>query len=268
MAIRKFFKSGNLKLSYLDFGGNSNNILVCLHGHFGNGRMFSRVASSLKDWKVYAIDQRGHGWSEHPVDLDYSRESYLNDIFNFVKEINASKITILGHSLGGVNAYQFASKYPELVNAMIIEDIGAEVNGDNRFAINIPKNVESLKGLKGSLLELGISDTDYFCESAYETESGWSFRFDCKGMDVSHQFLNGNWWKDWTISDCPALLIHGLHSWVVKTEQIEKMARIRPNTKLKVFEESGHTIHDDNFDGFKEVVIDFLYEVSKKSSSV
>ncbi len=44
---------------------------------------------------------------------------------------------ILGNSLGGVNAYQFAARHPERVKALIIEDIGAVVTDDISFVLSL-----------------------------------------------------------------------------------------------------------------------------------
>ncbi|MFC0394136.1 alpha/beta fold hydrolase [Paenibacillus mendelii] len=62
-AIRKFFYVGNLWLSYLDYGGDSERVLVMLHGYMANARSFSELAVCFKDWRVIAMDQRGHGRS-------------------------------------------------------------------------------------------------------------------------------------------------------------------------------------------------------------
>lgn len=53
-----------MKLSYLDFGGDGQKVLLMLHGHMG----FSKLASKFDDWQVIALDQRGHGWSDHPLE--------------------------------------------------------------------------------------------------------------------------------------------------------------------------------------------------------
>lgn len=66
IGIRKYFKSGDMKLSYLDFGGDGQKVLLMLHGHMGNAREFSKLASKFDDWQVIDLDQRGHGWGDHP----------------------------------------------------------------------------------------------------------------------------------------------------------------------------------------------------------
>jgi esterase len=260
-AIRKSFKSGNLQLSYLDFGGESNKVLVMLHGYMANARTFSELAVKFKDWRVIAVDQRGHGWSDHPYGMEYSRNDYVNDILNLIQtELGGQPVTILGHSLGGLNAYQFAARYPEWVEAVIVEDIGVEINADFSFADKLPFRTASLKELRDSLGSAGLRSIDYFSESIFEDELGWGFRTDLKGLQISVPQSNGVWWEDWLSSNCPILLIHGKKSFFLDINQAEQMEVRRPNTKLVVFEECGHGVHYDDLNGFYQIVNDFLAE--------
>ncbi|WP_210366001.1 alpha/beta hydrolase [Bacillus sp. REN3] len=257
--IRKFFLSSGLTLSYLDFGGDHEKTMLMLHGHFGNARTFSEVAIKFGDWRVVALDQRGHGWSEHPDDKDFSRDSYLEDIFSFIQnELGGKSVTLLGHSLGGVNAYQFAARYPELVDAVIVEDVGVEIQADLSFIEKLPARCESLRKLKQSLLDVGLRSVDYFLESAFEDEQGWGLRFDRAGMAVSQQKVNGDWWADWLATSCPILLIHGMKSIFLDTQQAKKMAAIRPNTQLVLFEDCGHDVHFHDLEGFCSSIKTFL----------
>lgn len=259
---RGYFNSENLRLSYIDFGNNGKPVLLCLHGTFGNARTFANVAKSLTDWHVYAIDQRGHGWSSHANSDQYSRENYIADIENFMKQIlNNQPIVILGHSLGGVNAYQFAAKHRDIVKAMIIEDIGVEVNNDLSFAKSIIETASSLENLSDNLKGFNIEDTRFFLESAFEDENGWHFRFDKNNIPLSQEALNGVWWNDFLATDCPTILLHGKKSFVVSLEQIELMADKRANTTFHVFENSGHGIHYDEPEQFIKIVKEFLSKI-------
>lgn len=258
-AIRKYFQSGPLQLSYLDFGGDSEQVLIMLHGYMANARSFSELAVRFKDWRVIVLDQRGHGWSAHPSEMEYARDDYVQDILNLVQsELGGHAVTILGHSLGGLNAYQFAARYPELVKAVIVEDIGVEIHADFSFADKLPTRSASLKELRESLARAGLRAIDYFAESVFEDELGWGFRTDLKGLRVSVPQSNGVWWDDWLGSGCPILLIHGVKSFILDTEQARHMAERRANTKLIVFEQCGHGVHTDDLDGYFLAVSDFL----------
>lgn len=263
MVIRKYFHSGNLRLSYLDFGGDSQNILIMLHGHMGNARTFSELAQRFKTWRVIALDQRGHGWSDHAEGHDYSRKGYVSDIYHLIKqEFDGQPVTLLGHSLGGINAFQFAAWYPQYVKAMVVEEMGVDMSGEPfAFVDRLPNRTASLKELRASLAQLGLRDIDYFAESVFEDEHGWGFRSDLQGMKVSHQHLTGVWWDDWLSSSCPTLLVHGKRSSALDLQQAEQMVSRRPNTRLAVFADCGHGVHFEDLDGFSRVVTTFLNEL-------
>ncbi|MWV43335.1 alpha/beta fold hydrolase [Paenibacillus sp. HJL G12] len=262
LPTRRYFTSGSLQLSYLDFGGVNQPILLLLHGHMGNARTFSAVATRFPDWHVIALDQRGHGWSSHSPEKDYSRNGYISDIHHLIShELDGRPVTLLGHSLGGVNAYQFAARYPELVQAVIVEDIGVEIQSDLNFAAMLPKRSNSLLELREALVQAGLRAVDYFSESVFEDEDGWGFRADLEGMNQSQACINGSWWEDWLTSVCPILLIHGQKSFALDLDQAKRMATRRPNTKLEVFAECGHGVHSDDPEGFVQVVKKFLEEL-------
>ncbi|MBU8712392.1 MULTISPECIES: alpha/beta fold hydrolase [Brevibacillus] len=263
-ATRKYFSSQNLRLSYLDFGGDSPNVLLCLHGHMNDGRVFAEFASKLSGWRVISLDQRGHGWSEHSPEKDYSRNAYVQDILAFVQnELGGQQIALLGHSLGGLNAYQFAARYPAYVKALIVEDIGTEIHVDLSFVERLPQRSASLEELKQSLRQVGVRAVDYFAESVLEDEHGFAFRSDLSGMRISQEHCNGEWWTDWLASACPALLIHGKHSFVMDEAHAKLMAERRANTRLAVFAECGHDIHSSDPDGFQREVQVFLDEIAR-----
>ncbi|MEX3618965.1 alpha/beta fold hydrolase [Paenibacillus glucanolyticus] len=256
---RKYFQSGNLKLSYLDYGGESLNVLLMLHGHMNDAETFTKLAAKFTDWRVIGLDQRGHGWSEHSPDKNYSRESYVEDIHTLItSELKGQQVTLLGHSLGGINAYQFAARYPQYVKAVIVEDIGAEIDVDMSFIGNLPERSDTLDDLKEALLRIGLRNVDYFAESVFEDERGWGFRSDLQGIPVSTQHTKGDWWKDWLASTCPILLIHGKQSFALDEAHAKLMATRRPHTSLVVFEQCGHDIHSTDLEGYTKAVKEFL----------
>lgn len=154
-----------------------------------------------------------------------------------------------------------ASQYPELVRALIIEDIGAIINNDLSFALDWPKRFPSVRSLRNFLKANGFEDDTYFLESLVEYSDGWEFRFHYKDIAHSQELLNGDHWNDWLSSNCPTLLLHGHKSWVMTKEHAREMTLRRPNTKLIEFPECGHTIRDDDPEGLYHAVKAFLKEI-------
>lgn len=256
MTQRKHLKVNGVRLSYIDFGGTGAPVLA-LHGHYSCARTFAGLADALFDrYRLVALDQRGHGWSDSPN--DYSRKAYVTDAAAVIRTLDLSPAVVLGHSLGGVNAYQLAARYPELVRALVVEDIGAEVHDTLPSEEVWPERFESFRAARDFLTKRGYANGTYFLESVAEYEDGWGFRFSQDRMFRSRQMLNGDWWRDWLASACPALLLHGRKSWAVSTAHIREMASRRPNTRLIEFPDCGHTIHDEDPIRFHRAVEEFL----------
>ncbi len=260
MAQRHFLAVNGKRVAYLDFGGVGSPLLA-LHGHFSCARTFAGLADALRDsWRIIALDQRGHGWSDIPD--DYSREAYINDLVAVIEHLKLDPVVVLGHSLGGLNAYQLAARRPNIVRAMIVEDIGAMTDQVPPIVPDWPERFESIRQVLDFFAAKGWGNGTYFLESVVEYPDGWGFRFNYNSLVTSQQLLQGNWWNDWLASTCPALLLHGHTSWVLKTEHAREMASRRPNTRLVEFPDCGHTIHDASPAEFYKAVKEFLESIT------
>jgi esterase len=244
---------GGRHLAYHD--SDSGAPLLALHGHFSRGRTWARLAERVApQWRVVAPDQRGHGLSS-PAE-DYDREGYVADAARVVEALDLAPAVVLGHSLGGVNAYQLAARRPELVRAVIVEDAPADVPPHpDAGSWTAPRRFPSLQALTEQV------DDPYLLESAFEDDDGWGFRFDPDQLDRSRHLLTGDHWADWLAGEHPALLLHGLESTRLVTAHAREMARRRPATRLVEFPGAGHTIHDDDPEGFALAVTSFLAEL-------
>lgn len=105
------------------FGENlSSTPLLVFHGLFG---MLDNWGSFGKDLgeqlPVHLIDLRNHGRSFHSESM--SHDDLADDITNYMNHYGIEKAHILGHSLGGKAVMQFAIKYPEKVDKLIVVDI-------------------------------------------------------------------------------------------------------------------------------------------------
>ncbi|MBC3982501.1 alpha/beta hydrolase [Streptomyces sp. AC536] len=252
-------------LRYLDPGGPGRPVLA-LHGHFGRARAYAGLIVALAPrYRVIALEQRGHGRSADPrADAgDFTREAYVADAAAFLRALDLGRVPVVGHSAGGVTAFQLAARETELVGALIVEEGGA----DNRRprvphpVLDVrawPRRAPTLAALGERVRERGIPDAGYFLESAVEYPDGWGFLFDLDAMMASQRAAVGDWWPDWLGSACPALLLHGGRSFVLPTDLAREMADRRPGTTLRTFPDCGHWVHDDDPAGFASVVGGFL----------
>jgi pimeloyl-ACP methyl ester carboxylesterase len=249
---RHSFQHDGLALSFLD-DDSAGRPLVALHAHWMEGLTYAPLAKALApEWRVIAPDQRGHGHSDHTK--TYSRDDYLSDLEALLDHLGLQRAILLGNSLGGVNAYQFAARYPDRVPALVIEDIGAEIDDDAGFVL---KWAGTFKTREQLLARIELRMAPYLKDSIRQTAEGWRLAFNPEDMVLSQQSLNGDHWADWLATTCPALLIHGLDSPVTKQAQVDQMAARRPNTRL-VSLNGGHILHLDSPGPFATAVRAFL----------
>jgi esterase len=252
---RHNFQHDGLNLSYLDTGG-VDEALIALHSHWMEGQTFASLAAALApEWRVVALDQRGHGYSGHAA--TYKREDYLGDLDVLFTHLGLSRAVFLGNSLGGLNAYQFAARHPDYVRALIVEDIGAVIGDDTSFALSWSGVFKTCQDLEE---RIGPRFFPYLRDSVRSVAGGWRLAFDPQDMVQSQTYLNGDHWADWLASTCPALLIRGENSRVTTQEHVEEMVERRPDTRLRVLS-GGHVVHFDNPKGFNAAVLEFLEQL-------
>lgn len=119
------------RMAYMDIlpeKAKSAKIALLLHGKNFNGYYWKDVANYLLDkgYRVIIPDQVGWGKSDKP-DIHYSFHTLASYTQMLLDTLNVKKITIIGHSMGGMLATRFTLMYPDLVDKLILEDpIGLE----------------------------------------------------------------------------------------------------------------------------------------------
>ena len=244
------------RLAYHDSGGPGAPLLA-LHGHFGRGRGWAGLIQALRPaWRVVALDQRGHGRSDRAP--DYDREGYVADAAAVVQALGLAPAVVVGHSLGGVNAYQLAARHPGLVRALVVVDAPADVSPhpDPHGWDAIPERFASLAELRAAV------PGPYQLESAVEHDDGWGFRFAPADVTRSRHLLTGDHWEDWCGSAVPALLVHGHRSRVLATPHAREMAARRPLTELVEIPDAAHTPQLETPEAFLAAVTAFLRDLA------
>ena len=122
----------NITLYYQEKG--KGEVLVLLHGNSDNSNYFVNQIEYFKDqYRVIAIDTRGHGKSPRG-DMPFTISQFADDLNNFLNKLNIDKITLLGFSDGANIGMKFALKYPEKLNALILD--GGNLNKEvSKFLI-------------------------------------------------------------------------------------------------------------------------------------
>ena len=109
-----------MKLFFRELG--SGQPFIILHGLMGSADNWLTQSKMLaSQYHIYMIDQRNHGLSPHSDEFDYN--VLANDIKDFILEHKIEKPIILGHSMGGKAAMNFAVSNPTMLDRLIVVDI-------------------------------------------------------------------------------------------------------------------------------------------------
>src|SRR6185503_21005886 len=123
----RFVTVNGLRIHYLEWGSADKQPLIMLHGIGRVAHTFDHIAPHFASkYHVMAVDMRGHGDSGWDPKGEYLVEDYVKDIEGMAEQLRLQNITIWGNSTGGRVAQVFAALHPELVSAVISEDVGPE----------------------------------------------------------------------------------------------------------------------------------------------
>lgn len=120
-----------LSMAYMDVPAATPNgkTVLLLHGKNFNGAYWAQTARDLsaKGFRVIIPDQVGFGKSSKPHRLQYSFQLLAQNTKKILDTLGINKITVLGHSMGGMLATRFVLMYPELTDKLVLENpIGLE----------------------------------------------------------------------------------------------------------------------------------------------
>jgi pimeloyl-ACP methyl ester carboxylesterase len=120
-----------VQMAYMDVqpaGRPRGETVVLLHGKNFFGAYFENVISWLSKagFRVIVPDQVGFGKSSHPA-IHYSFDGLSEATVRLLDFLNVKKVTLLGHSMGGMLAVRLARLYPDRIARLILENpIGLE----------------------------------------------------------------------------------------------------------------------------------------------
>ncbi len=265
-----------LRFHYLDWGSEGKPPFVCLHGGAQTAHSWDDFAPLMREhYHVYALDQRGHGDSDWAPDGDYSRQTQCEDLAAFVSALGLGPFILAGLSLGGINAITYTARYPEKVRALIIVDVGPEIEERGR------KNIQ---GFLSDIDELDSVET--FVERAHrfnprrslenlrqrlshnlrQLPSGrWTWKFDQRGLRAGLRsgLEPEGLWEDVSKIRCPTLIVRGAQSDILSPKAAERLRAALPQSRLAVVPGAGHSVMGDNPEGFALVVREFLDTLNK-----
>ncbi|ORA18546.1 alpha/beta fold hydrolase [Mycobacterium arosiense] len=242
--------------------------LLLIHGIGDNSTTWNTVQAKLAQrFTVIAPDLLGHGRSDKPR-ADYSIAAYANGMRDLLSVLDIERVTIVGHSLGGGVAMQFAYQFPHLVDRLILVGAGGvtkDVNFVLRWA-SLPLGSEAIAVLRlplvlpavqlmGRVLGMALGSSglardlpnvlrilDDLPEPTASAAFSRTLRavVDWRGQIVT--MLD----RCYLTEAIPVQIIWGTKDVVVPVRHAWMAHAAMPGSRLEIFEGSGHfPFHDD-----------------------
>lgn len=271
-------KLNGIELVFNDAGAGTT--ILTLHGGPGLGSRDNDWGSFLPfadTHRVISFDQRGNGESEGAE--PYSHEQLVSDIEALRQQLDLGKIILTGGSYGGFIALEYALRYQQHLRAIILRDTAASnafqgIAKQRALESGLPMDRDALE----RLFDGNVKDDQEFRESFemiqplynvdYDPVAGRKqldsipFRFETHNWAFSRNQPNYNIVARLSDIHVPTLVIVGRHDWITPLEASEEIAAGIPNSKLVIFEHSGHSPQTEERETFLTTVNQFLAEVN------
>lgn len=237
--------------------------LVILHGLFGTWEnLGSSVRALAQEWEVIAPDLRNHGRSPHSEEHSYP--AMAEDLRELLDELKLDSVSLLGHSMGGKVAMEFAIKNPERVDRLIVVDIAPVAYPAHHSEIFTAINAIDLHHIKSrseadTQLSRWVSEPgvrSFLLKNLYRDESGFKWRANFNTLEseyakIASAPVEGEFNK-------PTLFIKGASSNYLQSEYQPAVVSRFPQVKLRIINDAGHWPHAEKPETFMRVVRGFL----------
>jgi pimeloyl-ACP methyl ester carboxylesterase len=282
-----WYQSQGLRLHYVDWGNASAPPLVLIHGGGDHCRSWDALARALQpDFHVIAPDLRGHGDSEWAKGGSYPLSEYVYDLTRLVQVIDTPRVSLIGHSMGGMVSLIYTGAFPERVSSLVVLDGVTVLPGAGRAPPHeriakwvdqldkrhdrAPRRYPSLEAAATQMqahnkrlsrdlaLHLATHGTRQNADGTY------SWKFDPYQRAAAPQRL---WPEDhvalWARIACPTLLINAAESFLGGS-RAAGLAQHFPNARIETVPDAGHWLQHDKPGEVLALIQNFLPRANPK----
>lgn len=251
-----------MELFYREYG--SGEPFLILHGLLGSSDNWLPQAKMLgEQYHVYVIDQRNHGQSPHSEEFNY--QVLAADIHDFVQQHQIKNPIVLGHSMGGKAAMNFALAHPELPDKLIVVDIAPKA-----YDVRHDHIVDGLKAIPIDTLQTRQEADEALATQVThpavrqfllknltrKPEGGFSWRINLPVIDKNLELIGGDLVYEGSFEKS-TLFVRGSRSDYILDEDRERIKKIFPNSTLVTMDTS-HWVQSEKPEEFVDVVLTFL----------
>ncbi|MCB1683075.1 MAG: alpha/beta hydrolase [Pseudomonadales bacterium] len=263
-----------LRFHYRDWPGRRADAqdLVLLHGYTGHARSWDALAEAMSaDYRVLALDQRGHGESGWAPRDAYGTPEMVEDLAAFAAALGLKHFALLGLSMGGIVSFAYAGRRPAELARLVIVDIAPEIGAQGLKNIQSNVSRSDVFDSREAAFARARADNPIPPEahhrhrvdnSLMRTDDGrWTYRYDRALRDPTNRReaipVDEGWRLAGNIT-VPTLLIRGELSDILSVEVARRFMETVPDCRLIEVAGSGHPVPLDKPDEFLAAVQTFL----------
>jgi esterase len=252
-----------MKLHFRRYGVGE--AVIILHGLFGSLDNWHSISARLgAGWQVYAVDLRNHGRSPHISEMSYP--AMAEDVRELLEDQQLRSASLIGHSIGGKVAMQFALSHPRRLEKLVVADIAPRAYPPHHqyiFRALLSLDVAGFKArseieraLAQEIPDLALRQ--FLLKSLERDESGnWRWRLNLPALHAHYAELCADLPSDKSC-DRPALFLRGSQSDYIRPEDEHRIRQLFTKTSIRTLPGAGHWLHAEVPESFLRNVQEFL----------
>lgn len=238
--------------------------MIFIHGLFGDMNNLGMISRAFaEEYNTLRIDLRNHGQSFHHDEMTLAQMA--DDLYQLVQHLQLDNLILIGHSLGGKTAMQFAHFYPELVQKLVVIDIAPVKYTQNRHDANFaglfavrdakPENRQQAKNV--FLEHIPNEGVVQFMLKSFDATAPESFKFNLSGLFKN--YANAMDWQEVSVQT-PTLFIKGANSDYMLPAYTAATVKQFTNAKVKVIANTDHWVHAEKPEAVIRSIAAFMNE--------
>jgi pimeloyl-ACP methyl ester carboxylesterase len=252
------------KLHFIDQG--RGDVVLFVHGNPTWSFAWRRFVSAIsREHRAIAIDHIGCGFSDKPQDYDYRVSTHIENLCEFIRRNELTKITVVAHDWGGAIAMGAAGRMPERFSRFVLMNTGAFHSTSIPFRISLCRipllgklALQGLNAFSRAALFMAVEKpermNDAVCAGYLAPYDNWANRIAVQRFVADIPLRPGHPSYD-TLTEIenglvqfvnhPMLLMWGTRDWCFTTEFLAEFQRRFPNASTCRIEDAGHYIFED-----------------------
>ena len=283
----RYAKLNGINFHYLDWGNDHLPHVVLLHGGSLTAHTWDMASLLLRDrYHLVALDQRGHGDTEWTPEEELganNNELMGNDTHAFIEHLGYDRVTLVGMSMGGMNAIRYAPKHPERLDALVIVDVAPQIMREGVIEMEqFRRDTETMSRFE-DFLERAIKfnpqrKPDHLSYSLWHSlkqiDDGWTWKQQVRRPQAQAQTQQREvneeevrdamagradaMWDDLKAIETPTLLLRGADSNILSPEAADRVVETMSDIKFVLVPDAGHSVQGDNPKDFARELDTFL----------